>query len=272
MRINHNISALNTFGQLSKNEAAQAKTTQQLSSGKRINSAADDAAGLSISEKMKAQIRGLDQASRNSQDGISMIQTADGSLSTANDILARIKELATQAANGTYDASTDLTNVQKEVDQLATQFTDIKTNTKFNGTALLDGQNDVKLQIGTDSTQTLTIAKASTDLSAVDTAVSGYDLSTQGGATTALADIDTQINAVNGIRSYLGANQNQLEKNISNLDTTSENLTSAQSRIEDVDMAKAVMENSKNGILAQAAQAMLAQANQQPQGVLQLLR
>jgi len=272
MIINHNIAALNTHRQMGNASGAQAKSMEKLSSGLRINRAADDAAGLSISEKMRGQIRGLDQAARNSQDGISLIQTGEGALSSVSDMLIRVRELATQAANGTFDATDDLTRIQEEVGELSKQITDIKDNTKFNGIALLDGTKDVQLQIGQDSTQTLTLDKSKVDLTAVDTAVKGYNLSTQAGATTALGDIETQINAVSAARSYYGANQNRLEYTINNLNTTSENLTAAESRIRDTDMAKEMMAQTKNSILLQASQAMLSQANQQPQGVLQLLR
>jgi flagellin len=275
MRINHNISALNTHRQFSTNSANQAKNMERLSSGLRINRGADDAAGLSISEKMRSQIRGLEQASRNSQDGISMIQTADSALAQVNDILVRVRELATQASNGTVNATTDLPQIVKEVDQLSTQLADIKDNTKFNGIALLNNSaaaNKITLQVGLESTQTLELGTASFDLTAVDTAIGAYVFTTQAGAQTALADIENQINTVNSARAYLGANQNRLEYSINNSSSTAENLTAAESRIRDVDMAKEMMESTKNGILAQAAQAMLAQANQQPQGVLQLLR
>jgi flagellin len=272
MRINHNIAALNTHRQLSVNNGNAAKSLEKLSSGLRINKAADDAAGLAISEKMRGQIRGLEQASRNSQDGISLIQTAEGALSSVSDMLVRVRELATQAANGTYDAADDLARVQEEVDQISAQITDIKTNTAFNGIKLLDGSTPVTLQVGVESTQTLTLAAASFNLTAVDAAVAGYDLSTQANATIALAGIETQINAVSAARSYLGANQNRLEHNINNVNTAAENLTASESQIRDVDMAKEMMNFTKNNILSQAAQAMLAQANQAPQGVLQLLR
>jgi flagellin len=275
MRINHNISALNTHRQFSTNSANQAKNMERLSSGLRINRGADDAAGLSISEKMRSQIRGLEQASRNSQDGISMIQTADSALAQVNDILVRVRELATQASNGTVNATTDLPQIVKEVDQLSTQLADIKDNTKFNGIALLNNSataNKITLQVGLESTQTLELDTTSFDLTAVDTAIGAYIFTTQVGAQGALADIENQINIVNSARAYLGANQNRLEYSINNSSSTAENLTAAESRIRDVDMAKEMMESTKNGILAQAAQAMLAQANQQPQGVLQLLR
>ena len=274
MRINHNIAAMNTYRQLTNNTGATSKSLEKLSSGLRINRAGDDAAGLAISEKMRGQIRGLDQASRNSQDGISMIQTGEGALATVSNILVRVKELAVQAANGTYDATNDLARITEEITELGKQVEDIKTNTKFNGIALLDGTgDDISLQVGQETSQTLTIAKASTNLSDVVTAVQGYASWTKASdANAKINDVETQINAVSKMRSYFGANQNRLEYNINNLDTYSENLSASESRIRDVDMAKEMMEFTKQNILSQAAQSMLAQANQQPQGVLQLLR
>lgn len=272
MIIQHNISALNTHRQLGVNAGNLSKNVEKLSSGYRINRAADDAAGLSISERMRAQIRGMEQASRNAQDGISLIQVAEGALQTVNNMLVRIKELATQSANGTYTDTEDRARIQEEVAELANEVTNIKDNTKFNGIQLLTGVNDVTLQIGQESTQTLTLTAASFGLAAVETAVTGYDLSDTAGASSALADVENQINAVSAARSYLGANQNRLENTINNLNITAENLTAAESRIRDVDMAKEQMQFTKNNILTQAAQAMLAQANQLPQGVLQLLR
>jgi flagellin len=265
--------AMNTHRQLGITNNAGAKSMEKLSSGFRINKAADDAAGLSISEKMRSQIRGLNQASRNSQDGISLIQTAEGNLNEVSAMLVRVRELATQAANGTYDAGTDLTRVQEEVTELTKQIGDIKDNSSFNGIKLANGSaTTITLQIGAASGQTLALTGSKFDLTAVHTAVSGYSLSTQTGAQAALAGIETQINNVSAARSYLGANQNRLEHTIKNLDTYAENLQASESRIRDVDMAKEMMESTKNNILQQAATAMLAQANQAPQGVLQLLR
>lgn len=274
MIINHNISALNTHRQLGVNAGNMAKNVEKLSSGYRINRAADDAAGLSISERMRAQIRGMEQASRNSQDGISLIQTAEGALQTVNNMLVRIKELATQSANGTYDDAADRARLEEELRELEKEITNIKDNTKFNGITLLNGNsgNDINLQIGQESTQVLTLDTAKFDLTSVETAVKGWNIDTQANATTTLAAVEAQINAVSAARSYLGANQNRLENTINNLNITAENLTAAESRIRDVDMAKEQMEFTKNNILTQASQAMLAQANQLPQGVLQLLR
>ncbi|ACL74490.1 flagellin [Ruminiclostridium cellulolyticum] len=276
MRINHNIAAMNTYRQLTNNTTASSKSLEKLSSGLRINRAGDDAAGLAISEKMRGQIRGLNQASRNSQDGISMIQTGEGALATVSNILVRVKELAVQAANGTYDAANDLKRITEEITELGAQVTDIKDNTKFNGISLLNGNsgNNIVLQVGQETAQKLTILTATTDLTAVAKAVTDYAgaWTASSAASTSINDVETQINKVSAMRSYYGANQNRLEYNINNLDTYSENLSASESRIRDVDMANEMMEFTKQNILSQAAQSMLAQANQQPQGVLQLLR
>jgi len=390
MRINHNIAALNTYRQLSTANNAQSKSMEKLSSGLRINRAGDDAAGLAISEKMRAQIRGLDMAAKNAQDGISLIQTAEGALSETHSILQRMRELAVQSANDT-NTETDRAELQKEVDQLAEELTRIAENTEFNTQNLLgkDGNGfSGKFHIGANSTQNIsldiadmgakalgviygqpgpnltldthltlnslasedytikyTAAKTGNNDPAVDetTAVvnendktititlkqaegtgaaagaisatledvakaleetglvkvtiaegkkgttaqvqedatltkstfnpdKGIDISSQGTANGAITVIDKAIEKVSAERSKLGAVQNRLEHTINNLQTSSENLTAAESRIRDVDMAKELMEQTKNSILAQASQAMLAQANQQPQGVLQLLR
>lgn len=274
MIIQHNMSAINTHRQLGVNAGNLSKNVEKLSSGYRINRAADDAAGLSISERMRAQIRGMEQASRNAQDGISLVQTAEGALQTVNNMLVRIKELATQAANGTYSQTDDLKRVNEELKELTKEIENIKDNTKFNGISLLNGKaGTISLQIGQEANQVLGLNAASFDLSSVYTEINtNWDLSTQVGAKTVLSGIDAQINAVSSARSYLGANQNRLENTINNLNITAENLTAAESRIRDVDMAKEQMQFTKNNILTQAAQAMLAQANQLPQGVLQLLR
>jgi flagellin len=214
----------------------------------------------------------LNQASRNAQDGISLIQTAEGNLNEVSAMLVRVRELATQASNGTYDADDDLTRIQEEVTELTAQIKDIHDNSSFNGIKLGNSTATITLQIGASSGQTLALDGTKFSLTSVHTAVSGYSLSTQTGAQAALADIENQINAVSAARSYLGANQNRLEHTIKNLDTYAENLQASESRIRDVDMAKEMMESTKNNILQQAATAMLAQANQAPQGVLQLLR
>ncbi|MEE8672478.1 MAG: flagellin [Heyndrickxia faecalis] len=384
MIINHNIAALNTLNHLNAATNAQSKAMQKLSSGLRINSAADDAAGLAISEKMRGQIRGLDQATRNAQDGISLLQTAEGALNETHDILQRMRELAVQGANDTNE-DVDRDAIQEELDSLKTEVTRIGKSTQFNGKNLLDGTLGNKVALGTDltvanginavktngtapATYTLTVAQNSGDNSKTDititsggksqtisaianpaagqssnvtfdafgitlevnsglnagvaktnnqtitVAASGVDF--QIGAnneaeqklnvtidnmqadalgisgsdthpTWSIADVDVSnadnaresidviekaINQVSTQRSKLGAFENRLDHTVNNLTTSSENLTSAESRIRDVDMAKEMSEQTKQSILAQAAQAMLAQANQQPQQVLQLLR
>ncbi|MFW2487078.1 flagellin [Clostridium chromiireducens] len=256
MIINHNMNAMNAQRNSSMNTVAAGKSMEKLSSGLRINRAGDDAAGLSISEKMRSQIRGLDQAARNAQDGISRIQTAEGGLNEVSDMLVRMKELAVQKANtGTYSTA-DISNVNSEMTALASEINNIIDKTMFNGATAMKSGTIVIDDRGT----TLTIAAATL------TNAKGV---TSGTLATA---IDTAIDGVNTQRATYGALQNRLEHIVNNLGTTTENLQASESRIRDVDMAKEMMKFSKNNILSQAAQAMLAQANQQPQGVLQLLR
>ncbi len=285
MRINHNIAALNTHRQLNAGTNAATKNMEKLSSGLRINRAGDDAAGLAISEKMRAQIKGLDMAAKNAQDGISLIQTAEGALNETHAILQRMRELAVQASNDTNDSDTDRAAIQDEINQLAREITRISETTEFNGKTLLDGTfasasggAALTFHIGANKDQnvTLNISKLDSETLGVGTGDSktgtGIDVSTQDAANTAIETLNEAIKTVATERSNLGAMQNRLEHTINNLGTSSENLTAAESRIRDVDMAKEMMEFTKNNILTQAAQAMLAQANQQPQGVLQLLR
>lgn len=380
MRINHNISALNTYNKMTVNQNAATKNMEKLSSGQRINRAGDDAAGLAISEKMRGQIRGLEQAATNAQDGISLIQTAEGALNETHAILQRMRELSVQAANDTNTAE-DRSQLQNEVDQLSQEVTRISKDTTFNNSNLLDGSFDGKFHIGANSGQNLSVsigsmdatelgivgidgteAKASgikvvnntlTEVSLtietngnndtqtkaevdkdgnfkitigkdnngtplnvttedavkllnetlknaapdahglkfeVETAGNisdtgkqiaaagtineekGINISTQEDASHSISVIDEAINSVSAERAKMGAVQNRLEHTINNLSTSAENLTAAESRIRDVDMAKEMMEMTKNNILQQAAQSMLAQANQTPQNVLQLLR
>ncbi|TDL87416.1 flagellin [Vibrio vulnificus] len=389
MIINHNISALNTHRQLSSATNAQSKSMEKLASGMRINRAGDDAAGLAISEKMRGQIRGLDQASRNSQDAISLIQTAEGALNETTDILQRMRELATQAATDT-NTTNDRGEIQKEINSLTSEINRIGNTTEFNTQKLLNGEKDgaavaevkgeytatiadptlaveidgttiaagsanlddlvssinghatlgaaytasndggklklvqktgsdnapditgvtvdttkagvtaqaaapdksLKFQIGANENQSLTLdigdmraealgistkGTGNAELAVTDgtnnvTTEQALNVGTHASAAEAITKINDAINTVSAERSKLGANQNRLEHTINNLGTSSENLTAAESRVRDTDMAKTMMEQTKNSILAQASQAMLAQANQQPQGVLQLLR
>jgi len=245
---------------------------EKLSSGLRINKAADDAAGLSISEKMRGQIRGLEQASKNAQDGISLIQTAEGALSETHDILQRMRELAVQGANDT-NADEDRVAIKDELDQLSAEIDRIASDTEFNTANLLKQDSTVQIQTGANSANT-TIDIELKDMTAttlgVDTASLLVD--NNASANSTIDAVQGAIDQVSAFRSKLGATQNRLDHSINNLNTSSENLTAAESRIRDVDMAKEMMEQTKNSILAQASQAMLAQANQLPQGVLQLLR
>ena len=269
MIINHNITALNTHSKLSSASAAQSKSMEKLASGLRINRAGDDAAGLAISEKMRAQVRGLDQASRNAQDGISMIQTAEGALNETHDILQRMRELSVQSTNDTNTVD-DRKELQKEVGQLIQEIDRIATDTEFNTKKLLDGTFNGNFHIGANQDQNLNLTVA--NMGSVGLAVGAVTIATQAGANTAITTINTAIETVSGERSKLGATQNRLEHTINNLSTSAENLQAAESRIRDVDMAKEMMNFTKNNILNQAAQAMMAQSNQQPQAVLQLLR
>ena len=269
MVVQHNLTAMNTNRQLGITTNAQAKSTEKLSSGYRINRAGDDAAGLSISEKMRSQIRGLDKASSNAQDGISAIQVAEGALNETHSILQRMNELATQAANDT-NTSTDRTAIDAEMDQLVAEIDRIQSTTQFNTMNLLDGTfTGKKLQVGALQGQTIDISIG--NMNATTLQVNNLDVTTNANAGTSMKAIQDAIEKVSTQRSGLGAVQNRLEHTIANLDTTSENTSAAESRIRDVDMAKEMVTYSKNNILAQAGQSMLAQANQSTQGVLSML-
>ncbi|MEK5503556.1 flagellin Hag [Bacillus sp. FSL M8-0168] len=295
MRINHNIAALNTLNRLSSNNSASQKNMEKLSSGLRINRAGDDAAGLAISEKMRGQIRGLEMASKNAQDGISLIQTAEGALTETHAILQRMRELTVQAGNtGTQDKATDLQAIQDEISALTEEIDGISNRTEFNGKKLLDGTfkdtgdaattKSLVFQIGANATQQISVNIGNMSADALGTSdtlnISSLDVTkfadtasdVAGGFNEQLKIVDDAINQVSTQRAKLGAVQNRLEHTINNLSASGENLTAAESRIRDVDMAKEMSEFTKNNILSQASQAMLAQANQQPQNVLQLLR
>ena len=270
MVVQHNLTAMNTNRQLGITTGAQAKSTEKLSSGYRINRAGDDAAGLSISEKMRSQIRGLDKASTNAQDGISAIQVAEGALNETHSILQRMNELATQAANDT-NTDTDREAIKAEIDQLVSEIDRIQSTTQFNTMNLLDGDFTGKnLQVGALAGQVIAISIG--NMEASELGVDSLDVTTNEKAGESMTAIQDAIEAVSTQRSALGAIQNRLEHTIANLDTTSENTSAAESRIRDVDMAKEMVTYSKNNILAQAGQSMLAQANQANQGVLSLLQ
>ncbi len=359
MRIQHNIAALNSYRNLTNNNSAVSKNLEKLSSGYKINRAGDDAAGLAISEKMRAQITGLNTAQKNAQDGVSLVQTAEGALTEVHSMLNRMVELADQSANGTYDNAVDRANLQKEIVSLKDEIDRIADSTNFNGINLLDGSlqkgaqvditvsgnNVTKNQDGsfnidvgnmndgdsiTINGSTYTFKKAATgddgafkdyatleklvqkdgitlagtidkvkgtkagkeltlqigdtsadfnqmtvgvnDMHTKALGIDAIDISTQDGAQKAVDLIKTAINSVSSTRGDLGAIQNRLEHTINNLSVTAENMTAAESRIRDVDMANEMMAYTKNNILVQSSQAMLAQANQIPQGVLQLLQ
>ncbi len=323
MVVQHNLQAMNANRQLGITTGQQAKSTERLSSGYRINRAADDAAGLTISEKMRSQIRGLNKASSNAQDGISLIQTAEGALNETHSILQRMNELATQAANDT-NTTTDRNAIQAEMNQLASEINRIQSTTQFNTQNLLDGNFTGKnLQVGSLSGQTIqvsitsmsagalfaigdemaeinkaltvgstTITEVAGDLDAlgstgaangtkynsISTTVSvttpvynAINVSSFSAAGSAMTYVQAAIEKVSAMRSTLGSVQNRLEHTIANLDTTAENTQSAESQIRDTDMAEEMVTYTKNNILAQAGQSMLAQANQSTQGVLSLL-
>jgi flagellin len=249
---------------------AQAKATEKLSSGYKINRAADDAAGLTISEKMRSQIRGLTQASANSQDGISCVQTAEGALNEVEDMLQRMNELAVKAKNGT-NTTDDRKAIQAEVTQLTSEINRVQSSTQFNNKNLLDGtfSSGVSLQVGANSANTITIKISNMNASSIG--VGSINVTTETSAGSAIDSIKNAIASVSAQRSDLGAVQNRLEHTIKNLDNVVENTTAAESQIRDTDMASQMVQYSKNNILAQAGQSMLAQANQSNQGVLSLL-
>lgn len=275
MVVQHNLQAANTNRQLGITTSAQAKSTEKLSSGYKINRAADDAAGLSISEKMRSQIRGLNKASSNAQDGVSLVQTAEGALNETHSILQRMNELATQAANGT-NTTVDRSAIKAELDQLTSEIDRIQSTTQFNTMNLLDGtfsgtKNKMKLQVGALSGQSIDFSIANMCASKIGLKAT-LSVSTFTKAGSYMKSVQDAIEVVSKQRSAMGAIQNRLEHTIANLDTTSENTQSAESRIRDTDMASEMVTYSKNNILAQAGQSMLAQANQSTQGVLSLLQ
>jgi len=263
------MTAQNANRMLGVTTGAQAKATEKLSSGYKINRAADDAAGLTISEKMRSQIRGLTQASANAQDGISAVQTAEGALTEVEDMLQRMNELAVKAKNDT-NMTADRDAIQAEIDQLSTEIDRVQSATQFNNQNLLTGDFTAKsLQVGANSSNTITISISNMNASSLG--VKSLSMSTAATAGSAIDRIKSAIASVSAQRSNLGAVQNRLEHTIKNLDNVVENTTAAESQIRDTDMASAMVEYSKNNILAQAGQSMLAQANQSNQGVLSLL-
>ena len=275
MVVQHNLTAANTNRQLGITTSGLQKSTEKLSSGYKINRAADDAAGLSISEKMRNQIRGLNKASDNAQDGISLVQTAEGALNEVHSMLQRMSELSVQAANGTND-TTDRSSINDEIQQLKTEIQRVGSTTQFNKMNILDGTFSTGanklLQVGANANQTIQI-----DINALQSVVGSSlkaDLKTETAtnAQSAIGVVQNSIEKLSKLRSKLGAVQNRLEHTVANLDNISENTQSSESRIRDTDMAEEMVQYSKNNILQQAGQSMLAQANQANQGVLSLLQ
>ena len=274
LSVYNNVEAQNAHRLLTNTGTALNKSMERLSSGLRINRAADDAAGLAVSEGMRSQIRGMNVASRNAQDGVSMVQVADGALGNVGDMLQRVRDLAVQASNGTL-TDAQRKNLDTEVQQVLTEIGKTGTDTEFNGLKILAGSvataaSAVTLQVGANASQNIafTIGTVSTS----DLGISGIAVSTAASATAAIASLDAAISTVTTSRANLGAIQNRLEHTINRLGMTSENLQAAESRIRDADMASEMIDFTKHQILQQSGMAMLAQANQSPQSVLSLLR
>ena len=280
MVVQHNLQAANTNRMLGSNVKAVSKATEKLSSGYQVNRAADDAAGLSISEKMRNQIRGINQSVKNAEDGVSLIQTAEGNMGEVHSILQRMGELATKAAND-VNAKEDRDAIQDEINELASEIDSISSKAAFNGPKLLTGDFKSKhLQVGANAKENMEITIKTMNckalLGATGAEIAGADspvkMGTHSAASAAMSKISIAIKTVSAARSSLGAKQNRLEYTIDNLENYSENLTSAESQIRDTDMATEMTNYTKNNILQQAAQSMLAQANQSTQGVLSLLQ
>ena len=278
MVIQHNIAAINSYRNLSTNQSALSKNLEKLSSGYKINRAGDDAAGLAISETMRSQINGLNQAVKNANDAIGLIQTAEGAMTETHSMLQRMKTLTTQAANGTY-TETARGNIKAEIDALRDEITRIASTTEFNGeTPLAPAKANAKANanltffIGASSDKTNQMTVAQQTMTAKALTVDALKVDTTENALKSMKTVDNAIEAVSKYRASLGAAQNRLEHTVNNLKVTSENITSAESRIRDTDMADEITAYTKNNILLQAAQSMLSQSNAMPQGVLSMLQ
>ena len=278
MVIQHNIAAIDSYRNLSTNTSALNKNLEKLSSGYKINRAGDDAAGLAISESMRNKINGLTQAEANANDAIGMIQTAEGALTETHAMLERMTTLATQAANGTYATqaadgatTTARANISLEMNELQKEITRIATATDYNGVKILNGTATRTFQVGATSSETLTLQGQNMTAGELSVSALWTKMGNVKDANSAITKIAAAVEKVSSYRATLGSKQNRLEHTINNLKVTNENITAAESRIRDTDMAKEIAAYTKNNILNQAAQSMLAQANQQPQGVLQLL-
>ncbi|MDZ7588409.1 MAG: flagellin [Parasphingorhabdus sp.] len=268
--IGTNVSALRTSYAANTAEMSLAKSIERLSTGRRINSSSDDAAGLSIATRMTSEVRGLNMAARNAADGISLAQTAEGGMNEITNMLQRMRELSVQSANGTL-SNGDRTNLQTEVTALVAQIGDVATRTEFNGVKLLDGTNaSINIQTGSKASETVSVAL--TDVDATALAVAAVDISTEAGAATALGLLDTALNTITTAQATLGAAQNRLQTTVSNINDRVSNITEARSRIEDVDFSAETTNLAKSQNPSQASTAMLAQANQSQQNVLSLIR
>lgn len=267
MIIQHNIAAINSYRNLGTNQSNLSKNLEKLSSGYRINRAGDDAAGLAISESMRSQINGLNQATKNANDAIGLIQTAEGALTETHSMLQRLTTLASQSANGTYN-SVARGNLQKEVSRLLEEINRISNDTDFNGVKPISA-GTITFQIGPTATETLALTTCG--MAASDIGINGITVSTLSGGNAAITSIKAAINKVSDYRADLGAAQNRLEHTVNNLKVTSENITAAESRIRDTDMADEITAFTKNNILLQASQSMLAQSNSVPQSILSLI-
>ena len=272
--INTNISAIRAANASNSAAKALGMAMERLSTGKRINSAKDDAAGMAIATSMTSQVKGMNQAIRNSNDGIALAQTAEGSLGEVTNMLQRVRELAVQSASGTYADATDRTYMQGEVDQLTAQIGQVITNTKFNGVTLFNNSTaTVTVQAGANGADTVALTMANlTTLAANGGAAGSYSVSTAAAANTLLGTLDTELGAISSSRATLGAGQNRLESVVNTLTSNSTNLSDARSRIEDTDYSAETTAMAKAQILSQASTAMIAQANQSQQNVLSLLR
>lgn len=272
MVIQHNIAAINSYRNLSTNQNALSKNLEKLSSGYKINRAGDDAAGLAISETMRSQINGLNQAVNNANDAIGLIQTAEGAMTETHSMLQRMKTLSTQAANGTY-TETARKNIKAEIDALNSEITRIASTTEFNGEKPLNnGTKNLTFFIGASADKTNAMTVGQQVMTADALKINGIRVETTTDAFKAMKSIDAAIDTVSTYRATLGAAQNRLEHTVNNLKVTSENITSAESRIRDTDMADEITAYTKNNILLQAAQSMLSQSNAMPQGVLSMLQ
>ena len=279
LRINQNIAAQNAYRNLSVTDSQMGKSLEKLSSGFRINRAADDAAGLAISEGLRSQVGGLKTAVRNAQDGVSVVQTAEGALTEVHAVLQRMRDLSVQAAN---DSNNDKAreNIATEVTSLTDELTRISASTNFNGTNLLDGtagangDGKLKFQVGADgdANSQIEVDLGTANVADVATALASLDYTDASTAQAAITSIDTQIESISTARAQLGAYQNRFEHTINNVNVSIENLSASESRIRDTDMAQEMMSFTRSQILSQAGTAMLSQANQSQQGVLSLLR